>query len=117
MHAMQLSQVFVIVCANCLQGMSLQLLTRILAQDRCQESVSDKTPTLALNAKLISAVPAKLPMLRPMPVPSSASNTIPGRRIRKSLPSWALALGALSRSNVVSNVWIVPSLYAWTAPD
>ena len=63
MHAMRLSQVFVTICANCLQGMSLQLLTRILAQDRYQESVLVKTLTHALNAKLISAVPAKLPML------------------------------------------------------
>lgn len=63
MHAMRLSQVFVSICANCLQGMSHQPLTRILAQDRYQESVLDRTPTFALNAKLISAAPAKLPTL------------------------------------------------------
>ena len=63
MHAMRLSQVFVTICANCLQGISHQLLTRILAQDGDQESVLDKTPTFALNAKLISAGPAKLPTL------------------------------------------------------
>ena len=50
MHAMRLSQVFATACANCLQGMSHQLLTPILAQDRYEESVLDKTPTFALNA-------------------------------------------------------------------